>query len=122
MKIELKDVIRSNHVVDYNFDENTTLKDLLTYTRWGGPCRILKVPKTDKDRLQTININPGNINSTLVDLGFQDNATYTFIQLIINLNSIEKSRVLSALFLIKNSFNTLNRSFCCKNIFNNSNH
>lgn len=72
---------------DESFDIDgsvTTAKDLLDKVKLGhiDKCRFLKVPKTDKDKLQTIEINPSNINSTLAAIGFQDNATYTVISLI----------------------------------------
>ena len=74
------------------FEEDVaTGKDLLDFVKLGhlNECRLLKVPdkvathdgtgiKIGKG-FQKIEINPSNINSTLVDLGFQDNATYTFI-------------------------------------------
>lgn len=85
MRIGLNFATPFEDSVNISLNENRiTAKDLLELMQLGhiDKCRFLKVPKTKEDKLQTIEINPSNINSTLAAAGFQDNTTYTVISLI----------------------------------------
>lgn len=71
-------------IASVSLNENRiTARDLLDLMQLGhlDTCRFLKIPKTKNDTLQTININPTDLGSTLAQLGFRDNTNYTVIPL-----------------------------------------
>lgn len=83
MRIGLNFATPFEDSVNISINENRiTAKDLLELMQLDhiDKCRFLKVPGKSNE-VQTIEINPSNINSTLGFLGFQDNALYTVIPL-----------------------------------------